>query len=201
MTEPAEFEEQAAASADDVDEMDGPVVLDAEARAGVRIYVVDDEPSILESCESVLLGEGYSCEVERRAEDALRRVRSQAFDIVLIDQNMPNVHGLDLLAEVRRRSPDALAILMTGHATAESSVRAIQAGAWDYMAKPFTATQLLVLVGRAAHTLVRSRKLTKPTEKKGILVERGDPILGISKAMRDAVSKALKVAPTNASVF
>ena len=201
MTEPTELKEQAAASADDVDQMDGPVILDAEARSAVRIYVVDDEPSILESCESVLLGEGYSCEVERRADEALRTVRSQAFDIVLIDQNMPNVHGLDLLAEVRRRSPDALAILMTGHATPESSVRAIQAGAWDYMAKPFTATQLLVLVGRAAHTLVRSRKLTRPTEKQGILVERGDPILGISKSMRDAVSKALKVAPTNASVF
>ncbi|HEM45622.1 MAG TPA: sigma-54-dependent Fis family transcriptional regulator, partial [Alphaproteobacteria bacterium] len=176
--------------------------LNEEARGAVRVYVVDDEPSILESCETVLEGEGYAVEVERRAEEALRRVRSQAYDIVLIDQNMPNVHGLDLLAEVRKRNPDALAVVMTGHATAESSVRAIQAGAWDYLPKPFTATQLLVLVGRAAHTLVKSRKVQRPTEKKGILVERGgSPILGISKAMREAVAKALKVAPTDASVF
>jgi DNA-binding NtrC family response regulator len=201
VSQPTELDEQVLESGPAIDSTDGPVVLDAEARSGIRIYVVDDEPSILESCESVLLGEGYSCEVERRAENALHTVRSQAFDIVLIDQNMPNVHGLDLLAEVRKRNPDALPIVMTGHATAESSVHAIQAGAWDYMAKPFTATQLLVLVGRAAHTLVRTRKVSTPTEKKGVLVERGMPILGISKSMREAVAKALKVAPTNASVF
>ncbi len=201
MSQPTELDEQADKMAQDVEQTGGPVMLDAAARAGIRIYVVDDEPSILESCETVLLGEGYSCEVERRAEDALRRVRAQEFDIVLIDQNMPNVHGLDILAEVRRRNPDALPIIMTGHATAESSVHAFQAGAWDYMAKPFTATQLLVLVGRAAHTLVRTRKVTTPMEKKGVLVERGIPILGVSKTMREAVAKALKVAPTNASVF
>ncbi|MDH3298478.1 MAG: hypothetical protein OEM96_09415, partial [Gemmatimonadota bacterium] len=82
MSEPAELEQQNDVAVDAVDEMEGPVILDAEARSAVRVYVVDDEPSILESCESVLLGEGYSCEVERRADEALRRVRSQAFDIV-----------------------------------------------------------------------------------------------------------------------
>lgn len=205
--EPVELDEQATDAVDTEisaasDPTEGPDGLDEEARAAVRVYVVDDEPSILESCETVLTAEGYACEVERRAEEALKRVRSQAYDIVLIDQNMPNVHGLDLLAEVRKRNPDALAVVMTGHATAESSVRAIQAGAWDYLPKPFTATQLLVLVGRAAHTLVKTRKVQRPTEKKGILVERGgSPILGISKSMREAVAKALKVAPTDASVF
>jgi DNA-binding NtrC family response regulator len=150
----------------------------------------------------VLSAEGYDVELERRAEEALRRVRSQEYDIVLIDQNMPNVHGLDILAEVRKRNPDTLAIVMTGHATAESSVRAMQAGAWDYLPKPFTATQLLVLVGRAAFTLLRTRKISTPTERQGVLVERGAAqILGVSKSMREAVAKALKVAPTDASVF
>ncbi|MGI9037220.1 MAG: sigma-54-dependent transcriptional regulator [Gemmatimonadota bacterium] len=201
MIEPAELDETAACAPDDSENGAGPGGLDAEARAAIRVYVVDDEPSILESCQTVLSGEGYACEVERRAEDALRHVRSQAYDILLVDQNMPNVHGLDILAEVRKRNPDTLAIVMTGHATAESSVRAIQAGAWDYLPKPFTATQLLVLVGRAAHTLVRTRKVQRPMEKRGVLVERGIPILGISKSMREAVAKALKVAPTDASVF
>lgn len=178
-----------------------PLALDPEILKTIDVLVVDDEPSILESCETVLAAEGYDVEVERRAEEALRRVRSQEFDIVLIDQNMPNVHGLDILAEVRKRNPDTLAIVMTGHATAESSVRAMQAGAWDYLPKPFTATQLLVLVGRAAFTLLRTRKISTPTERQGVLVERGAQILGVSKAMREAVAKALKVAPTDASVF
>jgi DNA-binding NtrC family response regulator len=179
-----------------------PLTLDRTLLGGIRILVVDDEPSILESCETVLAAEGYDILVERRAEEAMRRIRSQPFDIVLIDQNMPNVHGLDILADVRQRCPDTLPIVMTGHATAESSVRALQAGAWDYLPKPFTATQLLVLVGRAAFTLLRSRKISTPTERKGVLVEQGAAqILGVSRSMREAVAKALKVAPTDASVF
>jgi len=192
-----------AQAADGAGDPDGnPLALDPETLRTIRLFVVDDEPSILESCETVLSAEGYDVQLERRAEEALRRVRSQEFDIVLIDQNMPNVHGLDILAEVRKRNPDTLAIVMTGHATPESSVRAMQAGAWDYLPKPFTATQLLVLVGRAAFTLLRTRKISTPTERKGVLVERGaSQILGVSKSMREAVAKALKVAPTDASVF
>ncbi len=177
------------------------VLMGPEDKSSVRILVVDDEPSILESCESVLGAEGYDCQVERRAEEALRRLRNETFEIVLIDQNMPQVHGLDILAESRRRNPDALAVVMTGHATTEDGVRAIQAGAWDYLPKPFTATQLLVLIGRAAFTLVRTQKVAQPSQREGLLVERGITILGVSDAMRQAVHKALKVAPTDASVF
>jgi DNA-binding NtrC family response regulator len=177
------------------------VLMAPEDRAAVRIFVVDDEPSILESCETVLTSEGYQCQVERRGEEALRRLRAEAFEIVLIDQNMPQVHGLDILVEARKRNPDCLAIVMTGHATTEDGVRAIQAGAWDYLPKPFTATQLLVLIGRAAFTLLRARKVTQPSHREGLLVEQGTQILGVSASMREAVDKALKVAPTDASVF
>jgi len=177
------------------------VLLSPEDRAVIRILVIDDEPSILESCETVLSGEGYGCEVERRSEEALRRLKSETYDIVLIDQNMPQVHGLDILADLRKRNPDCLAVVMTGHATTEDGVRAIQAGAWDYLPKPFTATQLLVLVGRAVFTLMRAQKVTQPSQREGLLVERGTTIFGVSESMRNAVNKALKVAPTDASVF
>ena len=177
------------------------VLVAPEDRAAIRILVVDDEPSILESCETVLGGEGYGCQVERRGEEALRRLKSETYDIVLIDQNMPQVHGLDILAELRKRNQDSLAVVMTGHATTEDGVKAIQAGAWDYLPKPFTATQLLVLIGRAAFTLMKAQKIVQPSQREGLLVERGTPILGVSAGMRDAVAKALKVASTDASVF
>lgn len=177
-------------------------VLTPEERADLRILVVDDEPSILESCESVLTADGYECEVERKAEEAIHKLKSQSYDIVLIDQNMPQIHGLDILAELRQRSPHTLAIMMTGNATTEASIRALQAGAWEYLPKPFTATQLLVVVGRAAFTLVRSRALSEGSRREGVLVESdGVRILGVSKAMRGAVQTALKVAKTDASVF
>ncbi len=176
--------------------------LGPEERASVRILVIDDEASIVESCESVLKAEGYTCEADRRAEDALRRLKGQPYDIVLIDQNMPNVHGLDILAEVRQRSPTTLAIMMTGHATMEASLRALQAGAFEYLPKPFTATQLLVVIGRAAYQLLRVRQLSGSSSRDGVLVDRGDlKILGVSQSMKEAVRLAMKAARTDASVF
>jgi len=176
--------------------------LGTEDRASVRVLVIDDEASIRESCESVLKAEGYVCDVDGRAEDALRRLKGQPYDIVMIDQNMPVVHGLDILAEVRQRNPTTLPIMMTGNATMESSIRAMQAGAFEYLPKPFTATQLLVVIGRAAYQLLKVRQLSGSSNQDGILVDRGDlKILGVSKMMREAVRLAMKAARTDASVF
>ncbi|MEJ2372122.1 MAG: sigma-54 dependent transcriptional regulator, partial [Gemmatimonadales bacterium] len=176
--------------------------LGPQDRASVRVLVIDDEASIRESCESVLKAEGYVCDVDGRAEDALRRLKGQPYDIVMIDQNMPVVHGLDILAEVRQRNLTTLPIMMTGNATMESSIRAMQAGAFEYLPKPFTATQLLVVIGRAAYQLLKVRQLSGSSTQDGILVDRGDlKILGVSKPMREAVRLAMKAARTDASVF
>lgn len=185
---------------DDLDDADAPL-LGPEERASLRILVIDDEQSILESCQSVLTADGYQCEVERKAEEALHRIKSQPYDIVLIDQSMPQVHGLDILAEVRQRSPSTIAIMMTGHATTEASIRAMDAGAWEYMPKPFTATQLLILIGRASYNLLRQRTLSDSSRREGVLVDGRVRILGVSKPMRQAVEVARKVAKTDASVF
>ncbi|MDX1394654.1 MAG: sigma-54 dependent transcriptional regulator [Gemmatimonadota bacterium] len=185
---------------DDLDDS-GASLLGPEERASIRILVIDDEQSILDSCESVLAADGYQCECERKADDALHRIKSQSYDIVLIDQSMPQVHGLDILAEVRQRSPGTIAIMMTGHATTEASIRAMKAGAWEYVPKPFTATQLLVVIGRAAYTLLRQRTLSDSSRREGVLVDGRVRILGVSAAMRQAVETAMKVARTDASVF
>ena len=148
--------------------------LGPDERASVRVLIIDDETSICESCESVLKAEGYTCDVDGRAEDALRRLKGQPYDIVMIDQNMPVVHGLDILLEVRQRSPATLPIMMTGNATMEASIRAMQAGAFEYLPKPFTATQLLVVIGRAAYQLLKVRQLSGSSNQDGVLVDRGD---------------------------
>jgi len=186
-----------------VEELDdsSAILLGPEERSSIRILVIDDEPSILESCESVLTADGYQCECERKADSALHKIKSQTYDIVLIDQSMPTIHGLDILAEVRQRSPGTIAIMMTGHATTEASIRAMKAGAWEYVPKPFTATQLLVVIGRAAYTLLRQRTLSDSSRREGVLVDGRVRILGVSRPMREAVQTAQKVARTDASVF
>jgi len=181
-----------------------PELIEEDDRGALRILVVDDESSARQSCESVLSSEGYQVEVERSGEDAIRRLRSGRVHLALVDQSMPRVDGMEVLAAAREHSPSTLVIIMTGYATAEASVRALKSGAWDYLPKPFTATQLLVLVERAAYTLLRMQSLTRRDPelgRGGVLVDNGVRILGVSEVLRGAVARALKVAPTDASVF
>lgn len=185
----------------------GPAGADAadlttpEGRRSIRILVVDDDSSILESTESVLGEAGYRVECVRKGSEAIQRLKSRHYHILLVDQRMPEIQGLEILEACREHSPDTLSIMMTGYATTEGSVQALQAGAWDYLPKPFTATQLLVMVGRAAHRIGRMRSLTKSESEEGVLVDGEATILGVSEAMKDIVRRALKVAGTDASVF
>ncbi len=180
------------------------VELTEEQRRSIRILVVDDDSSILESCESVLSTEDFRVDVYRKGAEAIRNLRSRRYDIALVDQNMPEIDGLEILSAIREHSSEALAIVMTGYASVGANLRAREAGAWDYLPKPFTATQLLVLVGRAAHRVIQLRSvgLGEGEERDpNLIVEDPVPIIGRSKELKDAVTRAMKVARTDASVF
>jgi DNA-binding NtrC family response regulator len=82
---------------------------------------------------------------------------AQRPDIVLTDLRLPDIDGITLLKEIRQMTPDTLVIMITGFATVNSSVEAIEAGAYDYIPKPFTATQLRILIGRAAQQVQLAR--------------------------------------------
>lgn len=172
-----------------------------EERSSTRILVVDDDSTVLESCESVLDTAGYKVDAVRKGREAVRRLQGRDYRILLVDQKMPDTDGFEVLETARSESPETLVIMMTGYASTEGSVQAVQAGAWDYLPKPFTATQLQVLVGRAVHRLSRIAEAMEPGSE-GVLVDDGDlRILGTSKGMKDAVRRAMKVAGTDASVF
>jgi len=179
---------------------------DTSSNESVSILVVDDEFSLRESCASLFKAEGYRVTLSGRGDDALDLIQRKKFDILLIDLFMSQVGGMELLASSQEHSPDSLVIIMTGNPSVESSLEGLRAGAWDYLPKPFSATQLQVLIGRAAHavhvaresqgSVVESPKAMKPGAEPG-----GGRILGESKAMREVMELALKVAKTDASVF
>lgn len=174
-----------------------------EARAQIRVLVVDDEHTLRETCGLVLRQEGYDVAVCGRGEEALEILHRQGFDIVLADLYMSQVGGLELLAAALERNPGTIVIVMTGNPSVESSVEALRRGAWDYLPKPFSATQLQILVGRAAHmTMIARESQALQTELER---EHGQSdritLLGKSPAFRQAIELARRVAPTNASVF
>ena len=183
-------------------ESDSP--LEPEDRTSIRILVVDDDQSVLDSCESVLTGQGYRVDTVRKGEEAVRVLRARDYQLLLVDQNMPGMSGLEVVEAMHEHSAQTVAIVMTGYATTGASLEATRAGAWNYLPKPFTATQLLVLVGRAAVRVQRRRRLGQQGDEApdGNVVYEGEtPILGRSRAIRDVIARALKVAPTDASVF
>src|SRR5216110_3569375 len=179
------------------------LAIGPEAKARVRILVVDDEHTLRESCAAVLRHEGYDVTVCSRGQDALDLLKRRAFDVVLVDLYMTQVDGLALLRAALGTNHDTIVIVMTGNPSVESSVEALRQGAWDYLPKPFSATHLQVLIGRAVHTLLVARETPDQQAEPEPRHVPGDKItlLGTAPGFRRAVELARKVAPTDASVF
>lgn len=177
---------------------------DRALNATIRILIVDDEHTLRESCQSVLAHDGYDVTTCGRSEDARELLQRRTFDVVLLDLYMPKVTGLELLEVCMQANPDTLVLVMTGNPSVESSIAALRAGAWDYLPKPFTASHLQVLCGRAAHTVRVARETRTSNEHEpNKKVSSSDKIglIGRSPALVRAVELARRVAATDASVF
>src|SRR5436309_8769091 len=179
------------------------LAIGPEAKARVRILVVDDEHTLRESCAAVLRHEGYDVTVCSRSQDALELLKRRAFDVVLVDLYMSQVDGLALLRAALGTNHDTIVIVMTGNPSVESSVEALRQGAFDYLPKPFSASHLQVLIGRAVHTLLVARETREQQETLDRAQVQSDKVtlLGTAPAFRRAIELARKVAPTDASVF
>lgn len=179
------------------------LALPADVKASIRILIVDDERTLRESCASVLRGEGYSVTLAGRGEEALDLVRRRQFDLVLVDLFMSQVPGLEILNAALEANRDCLVVVMTGNPSVTSSIEALRMGAWDYLPKPFSATHLQVLIGRASHAILKGREAADLRLQVMRQHSHSDThaLIGISPAFRKAVELARKVAPTDASVF
>lgn len=177
--------------------------LEPQTRRRIRILVVDDERTLRESCCSSLRTEGYTVESSGTGKEAQEVLTRRVFDIVLIDQFMAGVPGSTLLKVCLTQNPDTIAIVMTGNPSVEASLDALRAGAWDYLVKPFRATQLQGLIRRAANAVLVAREADE--EDSAAEGASGDSdsvkILGRAPSFRRAIAQARRVARTDAAVF
>lgn len=111
-----------------------------------RILVVDDEPSIRSFLVRVLAREGYQVESAQNGQEALHILHSHPVDLLLSDIRMDQLDGVGLLQQARQRFPDLVVILLTGHATVESAVTALNEGAYQYLLKPAKNADILAAV-------------------------------------------------------
>jgi len=113
-----------------------------------RILVVDDEPQIRRVMRTTLAAHGYEVADARSGEQALEEIRAEKYDLVLLDVNMPGMGGVEACRAIRRDSEAAI-IMLTVRNTEEDKVEALDAGADDYVTKPFSTPELLARI-RAA---------------------------------------------------
>ncbi len=116
--------------------------------AQVKIMVVDDENNVLKSVQKVVLSrhKDYELDLVNKPADAVKKIKSGVYDLVITDLMMPGIDGLELIRQMRKKDPNLKIIMMTGYATMKTALLAMREGASKYISKPFTRDELLSTV-------------------------------------------------------
>ena len=170
------------------------------ARPPLRLLIVDDEAIVRDSLGAWFRQEGHQVVTAENAKEALRLCAESRFDIALVDIRMPGLDGLELQARLAAADPELTIILMTAYASVDTAVRAMKAGAYDYIVKPFDPDDLSLLVKRAAEH--RSLRVENVRLKKSIeSVAAPPPLLGCSGVMKRVAEMVETVAASDATVL
>lgn len=164
------------------------------------VLIIDDEMAIRESLETLLQVEGYAVESAANAAQGLARIAEHSFDLVLLDLALPDRNGMDILAELRAQDPQIAIIMITAYGTVENAVKAIQAGAANFVQKPWDNEKLLADV-RAA--VVRRRVEEENVQLKRALKQRYnfENIVGKSEPMLKIFDLVAQVAPSRSTIL
>jgi two-component system nitrogen regulation response regulator GlnG len=165
-----------------------------------HILVVDDEEAVCWALQRALDRSGYSVAVAASAEDAFVQAGRQRPDAVILDVRLPGLDGLSALARLQKLTEDAPVIVVTAFGNLTTAVRAVEGGAFDYLAKPFDLSQALDAVARAVQR--RSLQALVRSEPEGSAATPAtDEIIGHSPAMQGVFKRIALVAPRDACVL
>ena len=161
------------------------------------ILVVDDEQSILDSLEGILSDEGYEVIKALSGPEALKKIQETIPDLILLDIWMPEMDGIETLIKIKEEYPALQVVMMSGHGTIETAVKATKLGAYDFIEKPLSLEKLLLSINNALdyYRLAQEVSLLKEKQKKRYT------ITGHSPAIRRLKDQIAKVAPTDAWVL
>jgi DNA-binding NtrC family response regulator len=163
----------------------------------IKLLFVDDEEDVRFFFRESLINEALEIETASDGVEALKKLKTFRADIVVTDARMPNMDGLLLLEEIKMRHPDIFVVMATGYGTIEDAVKAMRAGAYDYILKPFDFVSI-------------KRVIEKITGHRGILQEKSfsgtedrkrygfNNIIGQDAKMFSIFQKIIDVADTNA---
>jgi DNA-binding NtrC family response regulator len=112
------------------------------------VLIVDDDPGIRNMLSSVLSNEGFAIETAANGKEAIKTCEKTPFDVALIDIELPDMKGTELLKKLKQMQPKIVMIIITGHPTLESAVKAVNQRADGYLLKPFEVVDLLEMIKR-----------------------------------------------------
>jgi DNA-binding NtrC family response regulator len=191
-----------------------------EQQTPVSVLVVEEDRALGESCATVLRQDGHDVTVISNGDDARTLLKRRAVDVAVIQQRLRTADGLALMHAALETNPALLTIITSQNPSVDANLAALREGAWEYLPKPFSAANLQLVVGRAAHAVRAQRSranvanpaanaagergiMARPGVRATRVASRDDDVtlIGTTPIFRRAVELAAKVASTDASVF
>ncbi|HEY2987230.1 MAG TPA: sigma-54 dependent transcriptional regulator [Candidatus Binatia bacterium] len=163
-----------------------------------KILIVDDESSNRKILGQELAQRGYAVDTAANGSEGLKKVESSRPDLIILDYMMPDLCGLDVLNELRKREDDTPVVMITAYGTVARAVEAMRAGAYDFITRPFEPDHIALVVAKALERGRLKQEVQILAEELG---QRYHLIVGESPAMKQAVDLAKKAAGSNATVL
>jgi len=172
-----------------------------------RILIIDDERTILLTLEALLGRHGYQPETAPTAAAGLRHLKNNAPAVVLLDLQLPDADGLEMLGQIKREHPETQVIILTAHDSLSNAIESIKRGAYHFISKPYAPEELLSLIEKAIEkqSLLREteqlRERTQQLEKRLEIAETKLAPVFKSKAMQEIDELITAMAPSEANVL
>lgn len=166
----------------------------------IRLLVVDDDEALLEMMREHFDRKGTKVITAGVGADALKLAADGRFDVALLDVNLPDMNGLELLNQLKEQHPEIEAIMLTAHASIETAIQAMKSGAYDFVTKPFHFNELDIHVQKAFEKVALVRRERQWVEHIGFESPRYR-MVGVSPAHVRVMQLIEKVAPTDATVL
>jgi len=171
-----------------------------EEKSAGKLLVVDDDTNLMELVRAKLQSADYEVAAASKAEEAVEAAKGELFDLCILDLRLADRSGISLMRELHSIIPDMPVIILTGYASVESAVEAMQEGAYSYLTKPFNTQELLLQIKRA----LENRRLNCEIQRlRGLLEEQFDftNIVAKSEKMRSVLDIVTRIANTESTVY
>ncbi|MBI5181761.1 MAG: sigma-54-dependent Fis family transcriptional regulator [Nitrospirae bacterium] len=162
-----------------------------------RILIVDDEKGILQSLSSILQDEGYDIATAENGADALRLAKEDAPLLVLLDIWLPDIDGIEVLTRIKEQTPEIIVIMMSGHGTIETAVKATKLGAYDFIEKPLSLEKVSLIVKHA----IDQQRLEEENLLLRQKVEKKYELIGRSEGFGQLMEQIKIAGPSNGRVL